>query len=151
MVTCSVLTWLGTWWKGEFGWPSSHWLGHAHTLPSAHLKLNIQCKEMWRAWHTWRGQGSLPVPPCPPTGSCMYMHYRLTRVWRDVERPRSMTIAISKLNFKHVYLKLFVFFVIASTDFCLCTQLTMSISLLGLNIEFIYQIFVKLIPIHGLK
>ncbi len=100
MVVCSVLTWLGAWWKGEFGWPSSHWLGHARTLPSAHLKLNIQCKETWRAWHTWRGRGSLPVPPCPPTGSCTNMHYRPTWVWRDVERPRSMTIAISKIKFQ---------------------------------------------------
>jgi hypothetical protein len=81
-------------------------------------------------WHviTWRGWVYLPgPPPQPPDWDVLVrvlfglLYVGLT--WRGLI-PTFM--AISKLNFKHAYLKLFLR--TTSSDLCLRTQLAMSIS-----------------------
>jgi hypothetical protein len=54
-------------------------------------------------------------------------------------------MTISKLDIKHAYLKLFVFFIITSTDLCLGTQLAMSISPQDLNIVIYLSNFCEII------
>jgi hypothetical protein len=64
----------------------------------------------------------------------------------DVEKPYiNDHMTISKLDFQHVYLILFIFFMITSTDLCLCTQLAMSTSPQGLNIEIYLSNFREII------
>jgi hypothetical protein len=88
MVACSILTWLGTWWQGASGWPPFHRLGRAHTLPSAHSRINIQWFLRGRLCVSIHGITALGVSggifaltlPHPLTESCMYAHLWPT-VW----------------------------------------------------------------------
>jgi hypothetical protein len=141
-----VVTWRDcTWWVGVFvSTPPPHPTTRLCTCSCHSFHLGYgEASDTWAmvacsvTWHGTWWQGVFCWPPLPPTGSCTHVTIcphgmALLGVgggywWLGVERPYTTFTAISKLNFKHTYLKLFLG--TASSDLRLCTQLAMSFSL----------------------
>ncbi len=160
MVVCNALTALGG--RGYLvGPPPIDWVVHArYHQPTQEPIFNARIftgilhvgdySWWYMAWQHLSWVGVFASPPTPQLGRAHARIYWPTWAWHDVERPISMIMAISILNFKHI------FEIILSDNFLrLMFAYTTRAVYLTLSFKF-WNLFIKftwnyILPIHGQK
>ncbi len=136
MVKCNALTALGV---GEYlvGPPPVYWVVHAcYHLPTRETIFNVRIftgvlqmgdySRHYMAWQHLAWVGVFARAPLPPPDWVLHVRAFIGLRGPDTEMPILTIMTFSKVNFKHIYLKLLL--MITSSDLCSRTQLAMSIS-----------------------